>query len=400
MEDLVRHQPKIFEYISKTLETNRNLLRLKCERLVVIQKQAIQFISTVHECNRSHKDTPSHDESIVGKDRENAIQGKLEDEWLKTSQTEVRTLTEDGGIDYLEDKEVDISPNSAMSDISTSYHKRSDLDDESFYVYVFELWYALRPAHLRLHKLEMETLAHVEISNIPEFVSSEETPIISAEGSHVDCSTDAHHLNDAALCDNLEDTKASRSFSDDNTYDVIDDYNEAEVKSKYHNNSKKCLLELMTSKRWKKCFPSENPLFDFCSGPGGLLAIQSLTQFLNRFGDKASNIVVEFAIHRNKICSLPIVTLNVLQICLTVLKIVTPQIFIEVLQRNSLKSNSGDSTILVDDIMQVDIHTIARECTWKLLNDELCLEVLSLSACHRIVVMICLHIRNSFVLVC
>mmetsp|Transcript_22918 Transcript_22918/g.33497 ORF Transcript_22918/g.33497 Transcript_22918/m.33497 type:complete len:1092 (+) Transcript_22918:179-3454(+) len=151
--------------------------------------------------------------------------------------------------------------------------------------------------------------------------------------------------------------------------DVQDERIDDEGKSEWNDilpASPKRLANLMKSERWDVVFPVENALREFNSNPAGLLAIDCLTYFLGRFGDKAALLVCEFATRRTHICSLPIVCVYLVQICLVGLKLVSSQVFTDIIS----------CPVKAANVQHIPLSQVARQPEWVILSDENCLNEL------------------------
>jgi hypothetical protein len=138
------------------------------------------------------------------------------------------------------------------------------------------------------------------------------------------------------------------------------------------------LARLAKSARWSVCFPLENPFQEFNSQLSGLLAVKCLTYFLQKFGDKASLIVCEFARKRKNLAPLPMVCAYLVQICLVGLKLVNPQSFSYSAssRRNKRRTQEHPPSEEGRDEDCISLRLVARESTWRFLSEESCLEEL------------------------
>lgn len=339
MEDLLRNYDKIFYLLNQNLENNKLFLRNKCNRLQIIQKQGIKYICHRSECtmsfqevilgqkNNSSNKSSAGDSASAKINADNAnyqlksneivesIAKAVDEDQLEAAKAAQSIELEKAALPFTMEsnnnktaKQRTFSEDERFASLSEQlsvdaelYHIKSDVDDESLYIFIYDLWCALRTSHVRLYEHEIAAMKKLEedisiqsLANTPDirgsFVleydegSSHIESGLSADGNVHDISLgDCVDAREKAMKERENDEENDDEKKRNKIEQEIDDYNEIEMKSKHHSNHRLLLHQLMQSKRWKVCFPNENPLFDFSSGPGGLLAIQCFTQFLNRY---------------------------------------------------------------------------------------------------------------------
>ncbi len=352
----IEYQPIIFERMRKQQLDLYDALKTKCDRLRDIQIESLQFLIT-HPASSKKSETWTEKESKL-----EANDGDENDD------------------EYLIDE---------MWDTSELTIAR----ERELYLAMYTLWEDLRITHYRLHEYQLQN----EQTKNTEQTPSDSIPSESLEGSATSTATSPQKV----LLRCLEIESATQL---DDVVDERDDFaNRVETEDllDWENSvpaSTERLMKLMKSKRWEVCFPVENALREFNSQPGGMLAIRYLSQFIKRFGDKASLIICEFALKRSAFCSLPMVCIYLTQICLVGLKLVSPHQFTQIMASHSHphsishssssspqnSSPSPVSSVVVSsntngsegEIDYIKIRTIAREMCWTLLNEDTCLEQL------------------------
>jgi hypothetical protein len=318
---LIENQPIIFQHMGRYLQELQTNLVSKCDRLRQLQKESLQYLITHPALQEKKKVSEFSSAVMLGGGGGDGGDGNDE-------------IEAEYGIDDLYD----------CSDLTIARERE-------VYHAMYALWEDLRPTHYRLIQAQKAQTPEEEQEAAAEMTSK---PLFS--GGVVS-------LHD------LDDVGDERDPIRDRSSREIDEELEEWENSVPATNTR--LLKLMKSRRWEVCFPVENALHEFNSQPGGILAIRCLSLWLKRFGDKASLIICEFALKRKEFCSLPIVCVYLIQICLVSLKLVTPQSLTQVMSTKnaSLQANGPE-------INHIKLRTLARQECWSLLSDETCLEQL------------------------
>jgi hypothetical protein len=324
---LIENQPIIFQHMGRYLQELQTSLISKCERLRQLQKESLQYLITHPVLQENKKVSEFSSGEMLGGNAE---------------------IDAEYGIDDLYD----------CSDLTIARERE-------VYHAMYALWEDLRPTHYRLNQYKKAA----EIQTTPDSPSQPDSspapapPSPSAEMGRMQPLFSGEMMSSLHDLDDVGDERDPRN-------DRSPRENDEELKE-WENSvpaTNTRLLKLMKSKRWEVCFPVENALHEFNSQPGGMLAIQCLSLWLRRFGDKASLIICEFALKRRELCSLPIVCVYLIQICLVSLKLITPQALTQVM------SSKNPSQVL--EINHIKLRTLARQESWSLLGDESCLEQL------------------------
>jgi hypothetical protein len=317
---LIEQQPTIFQLMGRYQQELQTALVLKCDRLRELQTESVQYLIThpgavVAAHSRAGPGSELSAEEMVGGHQRGGSGrgGEGEDEHEA-----------DYGIDDLFD----------CSDLTIARERE-------IYSAMYGLWEDLRTTHSRLNQYHQRN-------------TSSSSPCSSPPSSP---SESLSHLDDV-----IDERDDSAKPSGVNQKELLEWENSVPATTTR-------LLKLMKSKRWEVCFPVENALHEFNSQPGGMLAIKCLSLWLKRFGDKASLIICEFALRRKELCSLPMICVYLIQICLVSLKLVTPVSLTQV-----MTASKHHSPPLI--IEHTKLRAIAREDCWSLLSDETALEQL------------------------
>jgi len=171
----------------------------------------------------------------------------------------------------------------------------------------------------------------------------------------------------------IQDRAADKSTSDDSSSGVVDSSNDD-----LNENDSDGWLQ---SPRWKVCFPTvskpddsiednevdteaadQGPMKFFDALPGGLLAVDSLTSFLRMQPAVASRLVQNFALRECSACFLPLVCVNVSQMCLVELKLVSGRTLFAAANRKEADLQ----------LQHVSIEQLSRLHVWNILvyNDS------------------------------
>lgn len=223
---------------------------------------------------------------------------------------------------------------------------------------LLNLWKSLRVSHIRILRRKRD-LVQFSVPQAQQFTIESEDDI------KVDSKEKA---NDEAS--NTPQPVERVASDDDSIYDnIVNDFSESQIDEK---NLKQSIHELMNSHRWKICFPKNDILEDLRNGPGGFLALQCMTLFLTKFGEKAALLVADYSDEkRYSIKSFPDLCLNVFQLILTILKIVSRQSIVTAIMNH--KSMAENSSFVPMAIVHKTLNEIAKENSWTLLDEDDCI---------------------------